>query len=48
MHFGTFQLTDEAIDAPVLTLRQERARAGVMESDFDVLAFGETRQFAIA
>jgi L-ascorbate metabolism protein UlaG (beta-lactamase superfamily) len=46
MHFGTFQLTDEAIDAPVLALREARDKAGVAESDFDVLAFGETRFFS--
>ena len=45
MHFGTFQLTDEAIDAPVLALRQAQAAAGVAATEFDVLAFGETRQF---
>ena len=48
MHFGTFQLTDEAIEEPVLALRQARARAGVAEEDFDVLAFGETRQYPTA
>ena len=48
MHFGTFQLTDESIDAPVLALRQARARAGVAESEFDVLAFGETREYNAA
>ena len=48
MHFGTFQLTDEAIDAPVLGLREARDRAGVAEADFDVLAFGETREYAVA
>jgi L-ascorbate metabolism protein UlaG (beta-lactamase superfamily) len=47
MHFGTFQLTDEAIDAPVHALRHARAHAGVAETDFDVLAFGETRQYAM-
>jgi L-ascorbate metabolism protein UlaG (beta-lactamase superfamily) len=46
MHFGTFQLTDEAIDAPVLALRQARSQAGVAEQDFDVLGFGETREYA--
>ena len=46
MHFGTFQLTDEAIDAPVRALQQARAKAGVADADFDVLAFGETRQYA--
>jgi L-ascorbate metabolism protein UlaG (beta-lactamase superfamily) len=46
MHFGTFQLTDEAIDAPVLALRQAQARAGVAKQDFDVLGFGETREYS--
>jgi hypothetical protein len=46
MHFGTFQLTDEAIDAPLLALREARSRAGVSEADFDVLAFGETREYS--
>ena len=45
MHFGTFQLTDEAIDAPVLALRRAQAQAGVAEQDFDVLGFGETREY---
>ena len=47
MHFGTFQLTDEAIDAPVAALREAREKAGVAESEFEVLAFGETREFAL-
>jgi L-ascorbate metabolism protein UlaG (beta-lactamase superfamily) len=45
MHFGTFQLTDEAIDAPVEALRQAQTRAGVSQDAFDVLGFGETRGF---
>jgi N-acyl-phosphatidylethanolamine-hydrolysing phospholipase D len=48
MHFGTFQLTDEAIDAPVSALGEARARAGVTEADFGVLAFGETREYLAA
>jgi len=48
MHFGTFQLTDEAIDAPVVALREARAEAGVAEHEFDVLEFGETREYAMA
>ena len=48
MHFGTFQLTDEAIDAPVLALQEARSRASVSAADFGVLAFGETREFAAA
>lgn len=50
MHFGTFQLTDEAIDAPVLTLltlRRARAQAGVTEQEFEVLRFVETREYAM-
>jgi L-ascorbate metabolism protein UlaG (beta-lactamase superfamily) len=46
MHFGTFQLTDEAIDAPVLALREARTRLGVAEHAFDVLGFGETREYS--
>ena len=47
MHFGTFQLTDEAIDAPLLALRRARAEAGVADDDFDVLEFGETREYKV-
>ncbi len=43
MHFGTFQLTDEAINAPVDALQQARDRAGLPTEAFDVLGFGETR-----
>jgi L-ascorbate metabolism protein UlaG (beta-lactamase superfamily) len=48
MHFGTFQLTDEAIDAPVQALDHARREAGLAKQDFDVLAFGETRTYPIA
>jgi N-acyl-phosphatidylethanolamine-hydrolysing phospholipase D len=48
MHFGTFQLTDEAIDAPVTALRDARLRAGLSQDDFDVLGFGESREYAAA
>ncbi len=48
MHFGTFQLTDEGIDAPVRALRAAQAEAGVAVEDFDVLGFGETREYAVA
>jgi L-ascorbate metabolism protein UlaG (beta-lactamase superfamily) len=47
MHFGTFQLTDEAIDAPLLALREARALEAVAEHEFAVLAFGETREYPI-
>jgi L-ascorbate metabolism protein UlaG (beta-lactamase superfamily) len=47
MHFGTFQLTDEPIDAPVHALAKARHAAGLSVADFDVLGFGETRVFPI-
>lgn len=40
MHFGTFPLTDEAIDAPLVALEAARREAGV--DTFDTLGFGET------
>lgn len=46
MHFGTFQLTDEAIDAPLRALDEATRRAGVREA-FDTLDFGETRECAL-
>jgi L-ascorbate metabolism protein UlaG (beta-lactamase superfamily) len=45
MHFGTFQLTDEAIDAPVAGLEAARQAAGV--DGFETLGFGETGVFAL-
>ena len=41
MHFGTFRLTDEAIDAPVIDLAAACRAHGVTR--FDVLGVGETR-----
>ncbi len=46
MHFGTFQLTDEAIDAPVHALAAATRAASV--PGFGTLGFGETRVFAAA
>lgn len=43
MHFGTFQLTDEAIDAPLQALAAARTAHGVPEADFTTLDFGGTR-----
>lgn len=45
MHFGTFQLTDEAIDEPVTKLTADLARRGVPAADFAVLDCGETRLY---
>ena len=44
MHFGTFQLTDEAIDEPLRALDQAREAHGVSGDAFTVLDFGETAQ----
>ena len=43
VHWGTFQLTDEALDEPPRALRAALHRAGVEESAFEVLAIGDTR-----
>jgi L-ascorbate metabolism protein UlaG (beta-lactamase superfamily) len=43
MHFGTFQLTDEAIDEPLRALERARAAHGVGSDLFRVLDFGETQ-----
>ena len=47
MHFGTFQLTDEPIDAPPADLAAARAAAGIDDSAFVTLGFGETRVFPL-
>jgi L-ascorbate metabolism protein UlaG (beta-lactamase superfamily) len=45
MHFGTFQLTDEAIEAPLLALDAAREAAGV--DTFGTLGFGETGVYGL-
>jgi L-ascorbate metabolism protein UlaG (beta-lactamase superfamily) len=42
MHFGTFQLTDEGIDEPVVALRKCLRQRGVADRLFRVPEFGET------
>lgn len=46
MHFGTFQLTDEAIDEPLRALERARAEHGVPESAFRAIDCGETLRLA--
>jgi L-ascorbate metabolism protein UlaG (beta-lactamase superfamily) len=46
MHFGTFQLTDEPMDAPVKGLEQSAAEQG-LDGAFSVLNVGETAVFAL-
>jgi len=43
MHFGTFQLTNEGIDEPLLALAAARTALGVAAADFLIPGFGETR-----
>jgi L-ascorbate metabolism protein UlaG (beta-lactamase superfamily) len=45
MHFGTFQLTDEAIDAPLQALAVACASRGVAAEAFTTLDFGASRIF---
>jgi L-ascorbate metabolism protein UlaG (beta-lactamase superfamily) len=47
MHFGTFQLTDEPIDAPPAAMAAARAEAGLADTAFVTLGFGETRLFPL-
>jgi L-ascorbate metabolism protein UlaG (beta-lactamase superfamily) len=42
MHFATFQLTDEAMDAPVLALQAAMREHDVAASAFRIPGFGET------
>jgi L-ascorbate metabolism protein UlaG (beta-lactamase superfamily) len=43
MHFGTFQLTTEAIDQPLADLKHALAADGIAEGEFITLHEGETR-----
>lgn len=42
MHFGTFQLTYEAIDQPITDLLAARAEKGLSDSEFIILSPGES------
>ncbi len=42
MHFGTFRLTYEGIEEPIVDLRQAMLDLGIPPRDFDVLKPGET------
>jgi L-ascorbate metabolism protein UlaG (beta-lactamase superfamily) len=45
MHFGTFRLTAEAIDAPLIALDEACAARNVARSRFRTLQFGESARF---
>jgi L-ascorbate metabolism protein UlaG (beta-lactamase superfamily) len=44
-HYGTFQLTDEAIDAPLIALAHALSVAGILAERFRALQPGEVFQF---
>jgi N-acyl-phosphatidylethanolamine-hydrolysing phospholipase D len=44
VHWGTFELTDEALDEPPKQLVLEREAAGISEEEFFVLSIGQTRR----
>lgn len=44
MHWGTFALTDEALDEPPRALAAARVAQGVADDDFFVLTVGQTRR----
>ncbi|MBU1360460.1 MAG: MBL fold metallo-hydrolase [Gammaproteobacteria bacterium] len=46
MHWGTFELTDEALDEPPRRLAELRNRHGVADHEFFVVAIGETHRLA--
>ncbi len=46
VHWGTFNLTDEALDQPPIDLAAARTAASVSADDFFLLAVGETRKLA--
>jgi N-acyl-phosphatidylethanolamine-hydrolysing phospholipase D len=43
VHWGTFELSDESLDAPPRALARARHALGVPDSAFFVMAIGETR-----
>jgi L-ascorbate metabolism protein UlaG (beta-lactamase superfamily) len=43
-HYGTFQLTDEAIDAPLIALAEASRAAGISPEQFCTLRPGQVRQ----
>jgi N-acyl-phosphatidylethanolamine-hydrolysing phospholipase D len=46
VHWGTFNLSDEALDQPPIDLAIARDAAKMKEDEFSVMAIGETRRFA--
>lgn len=46
VHWGTFNLSDEALDQPPIDLAIARTAAKMKDDEFSVMAIGETRRFA--
>ena len=46
VHWGTFNLSDEALDQPPIDLAIARLAAKMKDDEFSVMAIGETRRFA--
>jgi N-acyl-phosphatidylethanolamine-hydrolysing phospholipase D len=46
IHWGTFNMTDEALDQPPIDLIAARKALGVAEADFFLLKIGETRKIS--
>jgi N-acyl-phosphatidylethanolamine-hydrolysing phospholipase D len=46
VHWGTFQLSDEPLDHPIEALPLARARLGVSEDAFSLMAIGQSSRFA--
>jgi N-acyl-phosphatidylethanolamine-hydrolysing phospholipase D len=46
IHWGTFELTDEALDQPPKDLAASKTRRGITDHEFFLLKIGETRQLA--
>ena len=44
VHWGTFELTDEALDEPPRQLERQRADLGLTQDEFFTLAIGGTRR----
>lgn len=44
VHWGTFAMTDEALDEPPRALADARRAAGLADEDFGVMAIGQTRR----
>lgn len=47
IHFGTFQLTDEGIDEPVIALKDALKKHNISESEFMVMGEGETQKILL-